>query len=813
MEELNVRFPRLASIFAKDTAKDLVSLLVLFALVVLFAGEMFWDDKVPFFRDLYNYFYPLRFSLSEALKSGEIPLWNRHMAMGFPLLADIQTGAFYPPHLIFLILPFFDAVRTIFLIHYLIAVSGGYLLCRHWGMPQWQSIIGSLLFTLGGTTVSLINLLNHFQSAVWLPWTVLFWEKFLLQMNWARFVILVFVLVIQLLGGSPEIYAMSMALLWLSGMRVGEAGCFARLLRSVCWLMVANLFVVLLAAVQLLPTLELIQSSRRQEGIPFVEASSWSLDPWALLNFLFLDKKVDMGLGDATQMFFGLNVPFFISYYFGAMFVPAVCLWLRFASAKERLLLGGMILGTLLLAFGRFAPIYPLLYEHFAPFRGFRYPEKLFFLTQAFLLVAACKGIAGFSFPSKRRGELTLMGAYGLLLLLIYLLLRFDPTTLWNFVVQQKAVPLPLDLTIANTAAALVSIERQLGLTLGFFVLCLLGRKGYIRAGFFKILFVLVVFLDLYSAHQPFQYLLKPEPILSKSKVIPVPEKSASRIFYYPEDRNLHPSTFVIRKPVTTPFGEIVTSVATNLLPNFGLFYGFDYLQDINALAKESYTEFLRYANTVEPEKQVRLLAALNVQHIVSFKSLNIQGLRLLRHFPEHPSWLYETQNVAPRVYVAQNVRLETTPHQMMAQFAAAGFNTAVEVFVDSLVPIRQTEGFSAQAKLVNYTNLSAHLRAVSNGPAVLVLADTHFPGWRVYVDGKEEKLLRANYFFRGVAIPAGEHSVDFKYEPLPFKVGLYVSLTTAIILCLVTLILLVRARRRISAIRSRGVLAPVPAS
>lgn len=813
MEELNVRFPRLASIFAKDTAKDLVSLLVLFALVVLFAGEMFWDNKAPFFRDLYNYFYPLRFSLSEALKNGEIPLWNRHMAMGFPLLADIQTGVFYPPHLIFLILPFFDAIRSIFLIHYLIAASGAYLLWRHWGLPEWQSIIGSLLFTLGGTSVSLINLLNHFQSAVWLPWAVLFWEKFLLQMNWARFIILVFALVMQLLGGSPEILAMSIVLLWLNGMRVGEAGCFTRLLRSTCWLIAAILLVILLSAVQLLPTLELIQSSRRQEGIPFVEASSWSLNPWALLNFLFLDKKVDMGLGDATQMFFGLNVPFLVSYYFGAMFVPAVWLWLRFASTKERLLLGAMIIGTLLLAFGRFTPIYPFLYEHCAPFRSFRYPEKLFFLTQAFLLFVACKGLAGFSFPSKRHGESTIIGGYGLILLFIYFFLRFDPTTLWNFVVQQKAVPLPLNLTIANTAAALVSIERQLGLTLGFFILCLLGKQGYLRAGLFKCLFVLVVFLDLYSAHAPFQYLLKPEPVLDKSKVIPVPEKSASRIFYYPENTNLHPSTFVIRKPVTTPFSEIVTSVATNLLPNFGLFYGFDYLQDINALAKESYTEFLRYANTVEPEKQVRLLAALNVRHVISFKSLNIEGLRLLRHHPEHPSWLYETQNVVPRVYIAQNTRLETTPHQMMQQFSTAGFNAAAEVFVDRIVPIRPTEDFSSKAEIVEYANLTVKLRAVSNGPAVLVLADTHFPGWRVYVDGKEEKLLRANYFFRGVAIPTGEHSVEFKYDPFPFKLGLFVSMITALILFLVTLILLVRARRRISAIRSRRMFAPVPAS
>jgi len=71
----------------------------LVAMVVWFSHEMVWDGKIPFFRDLGVYFYPLRFSVAESFKVGELPLWDRHMSMGFPLLADFQSGAFYPPHL------------------------------------------------------------------------------------------------------------------------------------------------------------------------------------------------------------------------------------------------------------------------------------------------------------------------------------------------------------------------------------------------------------------------------------------------------------------------------------------------------------------------------------------------------------------------------------------------------------------------------------------------------------------------------------------------------------------------------------------
>ena len=84
---------------AKQSYFDLFALFILVLLVFWFSREMVFSDKIPFFRDLNTYFYPLRFSLAEALKAGRLPLWDRHIAMGFPLLADFQSGVFYPPHL------------------------------------------------------------------------------------------------------------------------------------------------------------------------------------------------------------------------------------------------------------------------------------------------------------------------------------------------------------------------------------------------------------------------------------------------------------------------------------------------------------------------------------------------------------------------------------------------------------------------------------------------------------------------------------------------------------------------------------------
>jgi len=58
-----------------------------------------------------------------------------------------------------------------------------------------------------------------------------------------------------------------------------------------------------------------------------------------------------------------------------------------------------------------------------------------------------------------------------------------------------------------------------------------------------------------------------------------------------------------------------------------------------------------------------------------------------------------------------------------------------------------------------------------------LVLTDAHYPGWRCIVDGLEIPIYRADLLFRAVYLPAGQHRVEFVYDPLSLKVGAAISL------------------------------------
>ena len=58
----------------------------------------------------------------------------------------------------------------------------------------------------------------------------------------------------------------------------------------------------------------------------------------------------------------------------------------------------------------------------------------------------------------------------------------------------------------------------------------------------------------------------------------------------------------------------------------------------------------------------------------------------------------------------------------------------------------------------------------------MLVLTDNYYPGWKAYLNGEPMDLFAADYVFRAVLVPPGEHRVSFRYEPEPLKKGLWIS-------------------------------------
>ncbi len=69
------------------------------------------------------------------------------------------------------------------------------------------------------------------------------------------------------------------------------------------------------------------------------------------------------------------------------------------------------------------------------------------------------------------------------------------------------------------------------------------------------------------------------------------------------------------------------------------------------------------------------------------------------------------------------------------------------------------------------------------------VLADTWYPGWKALVNGNVQEILQANFAQRAVIVPAGESTVEFRFEPASFRVGAWVSavsIAASMLVCMV---------------------------
>jgi hypothetical protein len=63
-----------------------------------------------------------------------------------------------------------------------------------------------------------------------------------------------------------------------------------------------------------------------------------------------------------------------------------------------------------------------------------------------------------------------------------------------------------------------------------------------------------------------------------------------------------------------------------------------------------------------------------------------------------------------------------------------------------------------------------------SDRAALVVVAETFYPAWHAYVDGKETPVFRANYAFQALEVPVGQHEVALIYQDRLFSVGALVS-------------------------------------
>ncbi len=127
-----------------------------------------------------------------------------------------------------------------------------------------------------------------------------------------------------------------------------------------------------------------------------------------------------------------------------------------------------------------------------------------------------------------------------------------------------------------------------------------------------------------------------------------------------------------------------------------------------------------------------------------------------------------EFSSVLPRAKLYANWQVNTNDDDTLHTLINPAFDFHQTTLVADPVPASVATNASADAGAVeimpNYKSKYIELSADVKTPAVLLLADRYNPKWRVWVDGKPDKLLRCNFIERGVYLQPGKHTVIFRY-------------------------------------------------
>lgn len=691
--------------------------------------------------DVITQIYPWKKITIDSWKQGQVPLWNPYSFSGTPHAANYQTAVFSPVNMLYFALPFLDAWSISILLQPLLAGIFMCFLLRCLDRSKGASLVGSIAFMFCGFLTVWMAYGTLGWAVLWLP---LIFAAILMHVNkrsWWNPVIVSVSLAWSFFSGhfQMSVYVLAATVVFI----LYQAVCTKRMRVSV-ELTLAVVLGLMLSAPQILPSLEAYGQSVRSQL--YTQAGGIA---WQYLVTLF------------APDFYGNPVTrndwsgFYAEW---ASYIGVVPLLLAVYAIVRRIKHIGFFLGLSIVSFliATPSPLNSLVIWLRLPGISTSYAARIIVLTSFSLAVIAAYGLDRLKedWETKKISSILPTVIYiGVLLVAV-----------WGVVWIMR--PFAVDkLLIARRNLVLPT-----GFALGF---CALAFAGYIRRWKFVQPLVIGLFI-LFTAFDMIRYSVKWMPF-------------DPREYAYPEVDILA----ILKKEVgfARIFGNLGGEV-TNAFRLWGI-EGYD------AVYQKRYGEFIRSADRGEiiiPERSVvqfpktgayseRVLQLLGVSYIVHRLSDGRYGWA-------YPYWLYpqyksiyrnnyyeifKNDRTMPRVFLASSYAIRTTQQSILDTLYAQDFDPSRTIIVETEPEIVPEPG-EGSAQIVQYTPNEVVIRTNSLVPKLLFLSDVYDTGWRATIDGDATKIYRADYDFRAVPVPAGEHSIRMVYWPKSFSYGLWLA-------------------------------------
>jgi hypothetical protein len=712
--------------------------------------------------DLAQFLYPTYQFSAMWWRQGVMPLWNPHLFGGMPFVGDIQSGIFYPLNLLtfFISAPLtFRDMEWLSVLHHFIAGAGMYAFLR-WGklgiannelrISILASLAGALAFEFSDLFITHFGNLNILMTIAWLPLILLFYCRAQTDGRPGLAVVAGILLGIAFLAGHIQMFLFILIALGLLAIGMMLANRIHRTdsVHYIGGLVIIAIVSFGIAAPALLPSIEMAQNSVRA-SITYEQAAQFSLPPAELIGLLvpgFFGRGPQNAWGPWSRVEVG---------YIGVL--PLVLAFLAIVLRRDAMtrFMGAFALSGLIFALGGYAIVHGWLYQFVPGFGQLRAPARFIVLMDFALAVLAAFGFDALVHSLPRDGEMIFKRVVRAAPWIFFIVaLPAGVLAYSNLILGQGQDPV-LFQRIANATNALAFFILLFGLSIG-----LLIARGtrFFRSTMWAILALVLIFFDLFSL----------------GAYVDVSTDDPTRVYDHPDAVDFFRSIGGIYR-----IDSQGTGVDNLWTPDTAMLYG---LQDVNGDNPLVLADFDRFWNAL-PSRSARAYDLLNTRFLIVRKNVPVDRDKFKLAFDDVAFNVYENTHVAPRAFIAYDARVVTSHSAALEAIRANEFDPAQTIILETAVG-GQSSAVSRQpsaVEILGYGPNEILLNANADGDGILVLSEMFYPGWRAWVDEHEVKILRANYLFRAVELPAGAHRVRFVYDPPLFKLGVGIFAATVI--------------------------------
>ncbi|HUG39124.1 MAG TPA: YfhO family protein, partial [Longimicrobiales bacterium] len=738
----------------------LAALLYLGAAVVYFLPA-FLPGRHIYGSDYLAGSYPFHVFISERFAEGALPKWVPNVYGGLPLFSN-PGSTFHPfRFLADLLFPAHRIFPAIYVLQFWLAGLGTYLLSREVGVRAWAALVAGFAFQFTGITMSAVHG-GHEGRIIVATLTPL--VLFLLHRGvrtgrpvWFAGAALAIGSALLSFQIQSSYYLLLLGAAW---------GVFAivrtrvRGARPVTGRVALGIGAVamafLLAAVNFLPFLAYVDQSPRGEGGRGYEyATSWAMPPAEITGIAVPEHA---GL---LEHYEGENAFKLHTEYVGAVVLLLVLLgtyygrrdryWWFFAIAA---------LVALTFSFGGHTPIYRLYYALLPGTRQFRAPSISFFVVSTSLVMMAGlalerlarlrEQVTSADDPRLRPATILIASAAGLTLLLL-LAAGAGEGDARSRAFAAGALRLAVFTWLAG-GLLWAWLRRSAGtrMVIAALALLIVADLWIVDRRFFSTVESPAV---MYGSDEVVEYLAA-RP--GRDRVWVLPREFQGGVEYGGGLKN-----YLMVHDIDQAGGE-----HGNQLQRYNQYVGagdrtyvdwHNLVGDLQTLLASPTTAPTTAASTPA------FFAAANIRYILSMVPL--PGLP--EAFRGRTGLVYEVPGALPRAYLVAETVVAERPRGALDVMGRPDFDPSrTAVLYESSRPPLGGGPVSGAAAIEAYEPDRVEVTVRADRDALLVLADNYYAGWTATVDGEPAEVVRANHTFRGVRVPAGEHTVTFEFRP-----------------------------------------------